>query len=327
MPTVLVTDYTFPDLDIERAALEASGYALEAHQCRTEDDLLAVVAAADAVLTQFVPVTARVIAAMARAKVIVRYGIGVDSVDLAAAKAHGIPVCNVPTFCIDEVADHTLAFILASTRQVVTHSNHVHAGNWGLAVPLAAFRTLRTLTVGIVGFGRIGREVASRLKGFGCKILVSDPVVAAADIVAAGAIPTTLDALLATSDVVTLHCPSVAATRKMIDATSLVGMKPGAILVNLARGDLVDTPALVEALRTGHLSAAALDVCDPEPIPAGHPLLAMPNVILAPHIASASVAAVRTLRESATRQVIAALRGDPLENVVNGVGPRSFANA
>ena len=223
----------------------------------------------------------------------------------------------MPTFCIDEVADHTLAFILALTRQVVSHCIHVRDGKWGLAVPLASFRTLRDTTVGVVGFGRIGRAVVERLKGFGSTIRVFDPQVSAADIAQTGASAISLADLLATADVVTLHCPSTPQTKKMIDSRALAVMKPGSILVNLARGDLVDTPALIEALQSGHLGAAALDVCDPEPIPSDSPLLTMQNVILAPHIASASVKAVRTLRETASRLVIRALKGEPLENVVN----------
>ena len=318
-PRIAVTDYTFPDLDLESAVLAGSGCELVAHHCKTEAELIAAVAQADAVITQFARINPAVIAAMAKARAIVRYGIGVDNVDLEAARARGIPVSNIPDYCMDEVADHTLAFILGLTRQVVTHTTDLRAGQWRLAVPVPAMRVLREQTVGVVGFGRIGREVVRRLLAFKCRVLVFDPVVSAADVTALGAEAATLDDLITQSDVLTLHCPSTPATRKLVNATSLARMKPGALLVNVARGDLVDTGALVAALQSGQLGAAALDVFDPEPLPPDHALRQLPNLIIAPHIASASPTAVRALREgAASRAVVAALGGLPL-NVVNGV--------
>jgi D-3-phosphoglycerate dehydrogenase len=251
--------------------------------------------------------------------VIVRYGIGVDNVDLAVAKECGIPVCNVPDYCIDEVADHTLAFLLGTTRQVATSSNFVKGGRWGLATPIDRIQVLKNMTVGVVGFGRIGREVVSRLRAFKCRILVSDPIAAAADITAAGAVPVSLSDLLAQSDAITLHCPSTAETRGMLNSESLALTKPGVIVINLARGDLIDPAALTASLQSGHVSAAALDVFNPEPIPTDHPILKMDNVIVASHIASVSVTAVRNLRETAANLAIMALKGQPLPNVVNGV--------
>jgi D-3-phosphoglycerate dehydrogenase len=320
MPKVLVTDHTFDPLDIEKRILEPFGAFIDAHQCKTVEQLLPRVADADAVLTQFSPVSAQVIAAMKHVRVIVRYGIGVDNVDLQAAKEQGIPVCNVPDYCIDEVADHTLAFILALTRQVVPNCVGVRGGPWRLAVPLAQMKTLRDLTVGVVGFGRIGRAVVRRLLPFGGVIRVFDPAVHPKEIEAAGASAVlSLEELLPQSDVLTLHCPSTTQTRRMVGADRLAAMKRGSILVNLARGDLVDTNALVAALQSGYLAAAALDVCDPEPISSGHPLLQMPNVVVSAHVASASVRAVRTLRETAAGLVARRLRGESLPNVVNGV--------
>lgn len=317
----VVTDYTFPDLSIEADILQAAGHTLDAwKEKRTAGELPALVGDADAVITQFAPLNADVIGSMQKARVIVRYGIGVDNVDLAAAAARGIPVCNVPDYCIDEVADHTLAFILATTRQVVPNTQHIAAGNWGLATPLESLRTLKHLTVGLVGFGRIGQEVAARLRPFKCRILVHDPIVPAASVAAAGAIPLSLNELLAQADVLSLHCPSTAGTRGMLNENSLKLTKPGVVVVNLARGDLIDPQALTNALQSGHVASAALDVFNPEPIPADHPIRRMPQVILASHIASASVPAVRKLRETAASLALAALRGEKLPNVVNGVG-------
>ena len=318
---IAITDYSFPSLDIEEGILRPLGHEIVAwKEKRTAAELPQLVADADAVITQFAPVNAEVIASMKQAKVIVRYGIGVDNVDLEAAKVRGIPVCNVPDYCIDEVADQTLAFLLATTRQVVTNCVRNREGKWGLATPLDQMRALRDLTVGVVGFGRIGREVVARLRAFKCKVLVHDPVVAAGEIEQAGAKPVALRELLSQSDVISLHCPSTAQTRGMINRDSLAIMKRGVILINVARGDLVDSAALTEALQSGHISAAALDVFAPEPIPADHPILKMDNVIVASHIASCSVPAVRKLRETAANLAAMALRGEPLPNVVNGVG-------
>lgn len=319
---VVITDYSFPTLDIETGILQPAA-ELTSGQCKTSETLIPLVSDADAVITQFAPIKADVIAAMQRARVIVRYGIGVDNVDLDAAKAKGIPVCNVPDYCIDEVADHTLAFILGSTRQIVPNCLRVRGGQWGMATPLDQMRALRDQTVGVVGFGRIGREVVARLRAFKCRILVHDPVVSAADIQQMGAEPAALEKLLKESDIVTLHCPSTAGTRGMINRDTLQQMKRGVILINVARGDLVDPTALTEALQQGHVSAAALDVFAPEPIPADHPILQLGNVIVASHIASTSVPAVKKLRETAAKLALAAIRGEPLANIVNGVVPGS----
>jgi D-3-phosphoglycerate dehydrogenase len=320
MPTVAVTDYSFPDLTVEAAILEPLGCDLVAwKERRPPAELVQLVTRADAVITQFAQVDASVIQAMTAARVIVRYGIGVDNVDLEAARARGIPVCNVPDYCIDEVADHTLAFILAATRQVEANALHVRQGKWTLATPLDQMRTLRDLTVGIVGFGRIGREVAARLLAFKCRVVVHDPIIPAAQIESTGCVPVALAELLARSDVITLHCPSNAQTRGLINREALQRTKRGVILVNLARGDLIDPAALTDALTSGQVGAAALDVFAPEPIPADHPILKMGNVILAPHIASASVPAARKLRTTVAETVAKALRGEPLPNIVNGV--------
>jgi D-3-phosphoglycerate dehydrogenase / 2-oxoglutarate reductase len=318
-PKVVVTDYSFPDLSTEEQILTAAGCEVAGQQCKTEADLISLCQDADAVITQFARVNAAVIGAMSRARAIVRYGIGVDNVDLEAARARKIPVCNIPDYCIDEVADHTLAFILATTRQVVPHTVHLRGNKWGLVGPLTGLQALRDLTVGVVGFGRIGREVVKRLTAFKARVIVFDPLVPAAEVAKLGARAVPFDELLRTADLVTLHCPSTPQTRKLMNGERFGQLKPGAIFINVGRGDLADTPALVAALQSGRVSAAALDVFDPEPLPADHPLRQMGNVILAPHIASASPTAVKKLRETAAGLALKAVRGEPLPNIVNGV--------
>jgi len=194
---IAITDYSFSNLDIEEGILQSQGHEIAAwKEKKTAAELLPLVADADAVITQFAPLDANVIANMQKAKVIVRYGIGVDNVDIEAARQRGIPVCNVPDYCIDEVADQTLAFLLATTRQVVSNAVRNREGKWGLATPLDQMRTLRDMTVGIVGFGRIGCEVVSRLQAFKCRVLVHDPVVATKEIQQADAEPVALHDLL-----------------------------------------------------------------------------------------------------------------------------------
>jgi D-3-phosphoglycerate dehydrogenase len=317
MPIVSITDYTFPSLDIEESLIRAAGGELRSGNDKQVEALKRLAADADAVITQFAPINAEVIGAMQRAKVIVRYGIGYDNVDVKAARERGIPVCNIPDYCIDEVADHTLAFLLGITRQVVPNTLHVRDGKWGLATPLDQLRTLRDQTVGIVGFGRIGREVAARLAPFKCRRLVHDAFVPADTVLAAGCEPVSLDELLAQSDIVSLHCPSTPQTKKLLNDDSLGRMKQGSVVVNLGRGDLIDSGSLVAALQSGKISAAALDVFEHEPLPPENPLRFMPNVITASHIASASPKSVRTLRETAAKIAIMALRGEPLPNIVN----------
>jgi D-3-phosphoglycerate dehydrogenase len=318
---VAITDWNFADLDTEKRFLESRRIDLFSRQCGTEAELISLVADADAVITQFAKINAQVIGAMNKAKVIVRYGIGVDNVDLQAARNRNIPVCNVPDYCIDEVADHTLAFILATTRQVVPNTLHLHGGKWGLPVPLNSMRVLKELTVGVVGFGRIGREVTSRLLAFKCRVLVFDPVVSDTVIAKLGAKAASLDELMKQSDVITPHCPSNENTRRMFNKETFSMVKRGAVFINVGRGDLVDSNALVSALQSGQLSAAALDVFNPEPIPIDNPILEMPNVILAAHIASASPSAVKRLRETVANIAALAVRNQPLPNIVNGVKP------
>jgi D-3-phosphoglycerate dehydrogenase len=318
-PCIAITDWAFADLGIEKQILDSRGMRLDNKQCHSESELIALVSEADAVITQFAKINANVIGAMKKAKAIVRYGIGVDNVDLAAARNRGIPVCNVPDYCINEVADHTLAFILASTRHVVSNSNYLHGGKWGLAVPLTAMQTLAELTVGVVGFGRIGREVVRRLLAFRARVLVFDPMVPAGEITKSGAEAVSFKQLLAESDIITPHCPSNDKTRRMFNKEAFDQFKPGTVFINVGRGDLMNCADLLEALQNGRISAAALDVFDPEPIPADNPILKMSNVILAAHIASASPSAVHRLRSAAAEIAAFAAKGQRPPNIVNGV--------
>lgn len=315
----VISDFAGEDISIEKAILEKAGCQVFFPQTRQQDKLIAAVHDADYLITQFAPINAAVIEAMSGCKLIVRYGIGVDNVDLQAAAARNIPVCNVPDYCIDEVADHTLALALDAVRQITANTESVRAGNWKLAVPVPQMRTLKYLTVGVIGFGRIGREVAARFKAFKCQVQVFDPVIAPEAVSAAGFEAASLERVLSTSDLITLHCPGNSRTKHIINAASIAGMKRGVIIVNSSRGSLVNTADLISALKCGHVSAAALDVTDPEPPAPDSELLKFPSVIVNSHIASVSMEAVRKLREDVAYTVIRLINGEKLINVVNGV--------
>ena len=319
MVKVLVTDHTFEDLAVERGILKPLGCkVVEQKKFTTEEDLIKLVSDADYVITQFAPVNEEVIGAMKNCRVISRYGIGVDNVDLRAAAAKGIPVCNIPDYCTDEVADHTLALILSTARQICSISSQVKAGS-KINVPLEMVKVLSEMSVGVIGFGRIGREVVNRLKPFKCKISVFDPVVKPATVESEGLEYASYEDILKTSDLITFHCPSTVKTRHMLNADALKLMKKGAVIVNASRGDLIKTDDFVEVLKNGHIGAAALDVTDPEPLPAGHPLLQMSNVAITNHYAAASVEAVEKLRIGVTEPIRRLIQGEKLINIVNGV--------
>ena len=319
MSKAVITDYTFPDLSIETQILEAAGLEVVSGQCKTPQDLIVLTASADYVITQFAPIDADVIKSMSNCKVIVRYGIGYDNVDCETAKKKGIPVCNIPTYCIDEVADHTLSFILSMTRQLLANAKYVQNGKWGLGTDLSKMRGLYDSTVGIVGLGRIGQAVAKRLQGFGCRLMAYDPVVNSTQAASISCQLVDLDYLLSNSDIITLHCPSLPTTKNIINHSTLLKMKKGSLLINAGRGDLICADALTEALITGHLAGAAIDVFSTEPVPNDSPLLDMDNVLITSHIASASPQSAKTLRETAAQIVVISSKGESLPNIVNGL--------
>ena len=323
---IVITDHVFDDTLLEERAAAALGVDLVCAQTKDAARLATAVADADAVITQFAPINADVIAAMSRARVIIRYGICVDNVDLAAARNRGIPVCNIPDYCIDEVADHAVAFILSLTRQVVPQDREIHKGRWRLVAPPLSFGVLSSLTAGVIGFGRIGRAVVRRLVAFGGRVLVTDPFAEPQMIRAAGAEGVTIRKLMRASDVITLHCPSLPETKGLIDSSRLAEAKRGLLVVNVSRGDLVDTDALIEALDAGRVAGAALDVFSTEPIPEGHPILKRSNVILSPHVASVSAAAVQRLRTSVIDLALTAIRGGQLRSIVNDVSAARAAD-
>jgi glyoxylate reductase len=254
------------------------------------------------------PVDAELMDAAPKLRAISNYAVGVDNVDVEAATARGIPVGNTPGVLTESTADLALALMLGIARRLAEGEAFVKAGEWATWEPgLMLGRDLHGATVGIVGYGRIGQAVGRRLEGFGCELLTSSR---------SGGVP--LEELLERSDFVTLHCPLTPETRGLIGAEALRRMKPTAYLVNTARGPVVDTDALAAALRGGEIAGAALDVTDPEPLPGDHPLLGAPNLLVVPHVASATHATRGKMADMAVDNLLAGLAGEPMPNSVNG---------
>ena len=306
--TVVVTDAVSPSLDIERSVLGAVGAHLMPLQATREDELLEAVEDADGLLVCYAPVTQRVIERASRCRVIARYGIGVDNVDLQAAAARGIVVTNVPDYCIEEVSDHALALILACARRVVHLDRLVHTGRWDPkdALPI---RRLQGQVLGLVGFGKIPRRVAAKAAGVGLLPVTFDPFVDAATCAAHGAKKVDLSTLLTEADFVSVHAPLTAQTRGLIGDAQLRRMKPTAFLINTARGPVVREAALVKALQAGWIAGAALDVVETEPLPPTHPLMTLPQVLLTPHVAFYSQESMQELQRKAAEEVARVLTG------------------
>ncbi len=315
---VVVTDSVFPHLETERRILGAVGAELVALQAHRDEELLEAVRDADALLVCFAPVTARVVQAAQRCRIIARYGIGVDNVDVRTATDRGIVVTNVPDYCVEEVSDHTLALVLACARRVVWLDRKVRAGRWDArdAVPI---RRLSGQTLGLLGFGKIPRLVARKAQAFGLRVISFDPYVEPAAMRALGVEPVGLRALLERSDYVCVHVPLTAETEGLVDEAALRWMKPTAYLVNTARGRIVDGRALVRALRQGWIAGAALDVLPTEPPPADEPLRALDNVVFTPHVAFYSEESLQELQRKAAEEVVRVLTGQPPRYPVNRV--------
>lgn len=312
---VVVTDYGFPNLDPERAVLEPLGATVDGHQAKTAAEVIDAGRDADALLVQWAPITAEVIDALDRCRVLVRYGIGVDNVDLAAAAAKGLVVCNVPDYCLDEVADHTMALALATARQLSAIDARVRSGTWKIT-PDAPMPSFRASTFGLVGFGRIAQAVAARARAFGFRIAAYDPFASPDALAALGVEALPLDQLLAEADILSLHAPLTPETKHLINADSLATMKPTARIVNTSRGGLIDGAALAEALANGVVAGAALDVFEAEPLPDDHPLRSAPNVILTSHVAWYSEQSLPALQRLAAEEAARVLRGESPKNPV-----------
>jgi D-3-phosphoglycerate dehydrogenase / 2-oxoglutarate reductase len=313
---ILLTDYAWPDLDIERRTLSAAGCELIVAPAKDSAALAKAAAAADveAIMTNWAKVTAEVIEAAPRLRIVSRLGIGLDNIDVACCTRRKIAVTNVPDYCLIEVAEHALALLLSLARKVAFYHWQTKSGTYDLAAGPQLAR-IEGQTLGIVGLGNIGRVLAAKAKGLGLKIIATSR---SQRDVPPGVKIVSLDELFSASDYVSLHVPMAPETKHLINEKSLARLKPSAYLINTARGGLVDNEALARALAAGKLAGAALDVQDPEPPAALNvPPWNDPRVIVTPHAAFVSRESLENLRSRASRQVAMYLAGERPEYVVN----------
>jgi D-3-phosphoglycerate dehydrogenase len=316
MALIAVTDHPFPDLTLVREILEPAGHTVVEHYCRTAEEVAERCVEAEGVLNTYVPVPETTLSALTRCRAIARFGIGLDTIDLEAADRLGIAVTNVPDYCTGEVADHTLALLLAVQRRIVQLDRDVHRGGWN-AFAAGPIRRLDGASLGLVGAGRIPRAVARRAEAFGLRVLAYDPHLSEEAWPEHIERRVSLDALVEDSDFVSVHAPATPGTHHIVDERLLRRMRPHAILINTARGALVDSDALARALRDGWIAGAGLDVVEQEPLGAEHALRAIDQVVLTPHTAFYSEESLRELQQKAAEQLRAALAGQRPQYLVN----------
>ena len=315
---IVITDYRFPDIDQERRAVEAAGGTLVAGQAVTEDQVAELCRDADAVLNVRAPVTRRAIAAMARCRIIVRYGIGVDTIDIPAATERGIYVANVPDYCLDEVSDHALTLLMMLSRQIMPSMALAREGTWSVSQMPPVFR-LRGQSCGLFGCGRIGSLLAGKVSALGMRVIVHDPYLSAERAREMGAELVSFEELLVRADFISLHAPLTEETRHVFGAAAFAKMKNTASIINTARGGLIDEDALLAALDSGRLYGAGLDVMESETVvtPVRAALVQHPKIVVTAHTAWLSREARATLQLRAIEQALACLRGEIPYGVVN----------
>ena len=313
---VLITDYAWPSLEIERGVFDAVDAEMVVAQTGDEAELIQLAPDVDAILTCWQQVTAAVLDVAPNCRMVSRYGVGLDNIAVAHATELGMVVTNVPDFCLEEVSDHAMALLLACARRIVPFATATRAGTWN---PKAAptMPRLRGQTVGIIGYGNSAQALVPKARGFGLNVIAYTPRLPADALGANGTATNDLGELLAQADYVTIHAPLTPETDKLIDVKALRQMKPNAFLINTSRGGLIDEDALVQALTEGWIAGAALDVLTQEPPPPDHPLLTMDNVLVTPHTAFYSEAAIAELAFKGAEHVAQVFRGEVPTNVVN----------
>lgn len=314
--TVVITDYDFPDLDIERKIITDAGANVHATQVSTPDEILELDVDPDVLLVQYAEVTEEVYERFENLKAVGVYGIGVDNIDVETASKHGIKVVNVPSYCEDEVAEHALALMLACERKIPCFDAETSRGNWNWKEGKPMSR-LKGQTLGIIGFGKIGRMVARKTSGLGFETLVYDPDIKNSDVKPFDVERAELEPLLSESDIVTVHTPLTEVTEHLLDSEAFRTMKESSTLINTSRGRVVDTDDLYQALSNNELRAAALDVLPEEP-PGDDSLLNLDNVVVTPHVAWYSEQSIATLRQTIAEDLVRILRNGEARNVING---------
>ncbi|TWT01767.1 C-terminal binding protein [Planomicrobium sp. CPCC 101079] len=319
---VYVSDFDYPDIEIEKAILEPIGAEVIGLQCKTGESLAEQAKDADAIFQQYAKISRETIEQLPKCKVIARYGIGVDIVDVEAAYENGMIVTNVPDYCIDEVANHSISMAFTLIRSIPAFDKATHNGNWHWSDWLAPIHRMREMTFGLVGFGRIAQNMARKLAAFGFDIIAYDPYVSEGLMNSHNVKKVDLDTLLRTSHVVDVMCPHTPETHHLINEEALKKMRKDSILINCARGKLVDNKALFQALSKGWIVAAGLDDTEEEPAkvenwsPKDNPLFTLDNCIITPHVAYISQPALNECRRIAAENIKAVLLGERPPNLV-----------
>jgi len=313
---VVVSDSVFPNLDPAREVLSAIGAELQMAGEPTPDAIVRAATAADALLVTYAKITAEMIRQMSRCRIISRFGIGVDNVDIRAATDAGIVVTKVPDYCIDEVSDHAVALLLSLVRKIPFSSAQVHRGTWAMSAVVPIHR-LRGSVLGLVGFGRIPQLVAPKAKAFGVRVVAFDPYVPPEIMTRAGVESVDFPQLLKMSDYISIHSPLLPETRDLFGDEAFRQMKPTAYLINTARGPIVDEKALYQALSTRAIAGAAIDVFEQEPTPADNPLLELDNLVVTPHHVCLTDECINTVAASVFSACRDLANGRVPKNVVN----------
>lgn len=312
---VLITDYGFENVEEEKKVIEAAGGDLLHGQYKTEEEIIKAAKDVDAVIVQFSHLTEKVIKSLTHCKVIVRYGIGYDNVHLKTAKEMGIEVCNVPDYCIDEVADHTVALALAMARQLLGIDKRTRTGIFKMA-PISPMPAFNDMVFATMGLGRIAQQVLKRAKAFGFKLAAYDPFVSDDVFKENAIIKMDLDTLFRESDILSLNSPLTPDTKHVVNRRSLATMKNTSIIVNTSRGGLIDTDALALALQNNTIGYAGLDVYEYEPLVMDSPILACENAVLTSHVAYYSEASLLKLQKMAAEEVVRCMEGKEVKNRV-----------
>ena len=312
----LITDYVWPNIDVEADVLRAADVEPVIAPDTSEDTLASLAADADIIMFCFAKVTPNVLRAAKKCVVASRYGIGVDNIHIPTATELGIVVTNIPDYCMDEVTDHAIGMILALNRRLGPHDTEVKSGGWASVVLDQPMHRTSGATFGILGFGRIGRSIADKVAGFGMNIIAYDPIIEPGQTIDGVEISSFKD-VLKRSHFITVHTPLTPETEGMIGPNELAMMMPGSIIVNCARGGIIQEEALADALKSGHLAGAGLDVLEPAPPPEDHPLLSAPNIIITPHTAFFSQASTIELERRTAEEAIRVLNGNPPQNLIN----------
>lgn len=316
MAKVYVTDYEYASLDEEKEELEKYDIELIAKQCKNEDDIVRECKDADGLLDQYAPIGRKVIEALPNLKVVARYGVGFNTVDLAAATEYGVCVINVPDYCQDEVSNQAFALMMACMRKITVLNDQVQSGKWDYKVAKPIHRMMGQ-TLGLLGFGRIPKVLAKKAAAFGLNLVAYDPFLKQEDVKGYNVTLMSLEEVLKTSDIISLHMPLFKETEKIIDAKAFDLMKSTAIIINTSRGPLIDEDALYDAIKYGKIAGAGLDVTSIEPLPADSKLRGLKNVIITPHAAWYSEEAEKELKTKAAHGAGEIISGYDMPTIVN----------